>query len=346
MMKLIGTPTSPYTRKARVVLAEKRMDYEFVIDVPYEQLDLPTRFGRTHVIASGPTNAPPLVLLHGNWATAMMWSSAIGDLSRDFRAYAIDQIDDVGKSCPTRIPASRSDYAEWLLEVFDQLGLQQAGVAGLSYGGFLAMNFALYASDRVKRLILLCPGVPNFGPPTRKYAIHGLPLILFPSRSTGKWLIQGLSVKGYDSNDLESEQLIVSAMNLRSRVPFRPVFGDDEFRNLKMPVLLLVGDREVLYDAQPAVDRARQLIPQARGSTGTPIAKVTVESANCRSAPRGNSGRVTILYRGQQAEIVGRNGDLNNPWWYIKIPNLSGNCWLWGMTATTTGNVGQVPILP
>jgi glutathione S-transferase len=36
-MKLIGTPTSPYTRKARVVLAEKRIDYEFVVDMPYEE---------------------------------------------------------------------------------------------------------------------------------------------------------------------------------------------------------------------------------------------------------------------------------------------------------------------
>ena len=35
-MKLIGTPTSPYTRKARVVLAEKRIEYEFVIDAPYD----------------------------------------------------------------------------------------------------------------------------------------------------------------------------------------------------------------------------------------------------------------------------------------------------------------------
>jgi glutathione S-transferase len=35
-MKLIGTPTSPYTRKARVVLAEKRIDYEFVVDPPYD----------------------------------------------------------------------------------------------------------------------------------------------------------------------------------------------------------------------------------------------------------------------------------------------------------------------
>ena len=229
--------------------------------VPYEQLDVPTRFGSTHVIASGPKDTPPLVLLHGNWATATMWSSAITELSRDFRAYAIDQIDDVGKSIPTNIPASRSDYAEWLLDVFDQLELRQADVIGLSYGGFLAVNFALCAPNRVQRLILLCPGVPNFGPPTSKYALHGLPLILFPSRLTGKWLIRGLSVKGFCPNDLEAEQLIVSAMNLRSRVPFRPVFRDDEFRNFKMPVLLLIGDREVLYDAPSAIERAGQLIP-------------------------------------------------------------------------------------
>jgi pimeloyl-ACP methyl ester carboxylesterase len=229
--------------------------------VPYEQLDVPTRFGSTHVIAGGPRDAPPLVLLHGNWATATMWSSAIADLSREYRTYAIDQIDDVGKSSPTRIPASRSDYAEWLLDVFDQLKLQQADIIGLSYGGFLAVNFALHAPDRVKRLVLLCPGVPNFGRPTRKYAVHGMPLILFPSRLTGKWLIQGLSVNGYRPADLEAEQLIISAMHLRSRIPFRPVFGDDELGNLRLPVLLLIGDREVLYDARSAAERARQLIP-------------------------------------------------------------------------------------
>lgn len=34
MMKLIGTTTSPYTRKVRVVLAEKRMECEFIVDMP------------------------------------------------------------------------------------------------------------------------------------------------------------------------------------------------------------------------------------------------------------------------------------------------------------------------
>ncbi len=34
-MKLIGTLTSPYVRKARIVLAEKKIDYELVVDTPW-----------------------------------------------------------------------------------------------------------------------------------------------------------------------------------------------------------------------------------------------------------------------------------------------------------------------
>ena len=33
-MKLIGSHTSPYVRKVRIVLAEKKMEYEFVVDIP------------------------------------------------------------------------------------------------------------------------------------------------------------------------------------------------------------------------------------------------------------------------------------------------------------------------
>lgn len=33
-MKLFGTHTSPYARKVRIVLAEKKIDYDLVIDVP------------------------------------------------------------------------------------------------------------------------------------------------------------------------------------------------------------------------------------------------------------------------------------------------------------------------
>ena len=35
-MKLIGSLTSPYARKARIVLAEKKIEYEFVLDNPWD----------------------------------------------------------------------------------------------------------------------------------------------------------------------------------------------------------------------------------------------------------------------------------------------------------------------
>jgi len=34
-MKLIGSHTSPFTRKVRIVLAEKKIDYDFVVDSPW-----------------------------------------------------------------------------------------------------------------------------------------------------------------------------------------------------------------------------------------------------------------------------------------------------------------------
>ena len=33
-MKLLGSPGSPYVRKVRIVLAEKHIDYEYVVDRP------------------------------------------------------------------------------------------------------------------------------------------------------------------------------------------------------------------------------------------------------------------------------------------------------------------------
>jgi hypothetical protein len=33
--------------------------------VPYEEMDIPTQCGMTHVVVSGPKDAPPVVLLHG-----------------------------------------------------------------------------------------------------------------------------------------------------------------------------------------------------------------------------------------------------------------------------------------
>lgn len=68
--------------------------------VPYEAMDITGRYGRTQLVASGPEDAPPLVLLHGALASLTMWAPNIADLSRDYRVYAIDIIGEPSKSIP------------------------------------------------------------------------------------------------------------------------------------------------------------------------------------------------------------------------------------------------------
>ncbi len=89
-----------------------------------------------------------------------------------------------------------------------------------------------------------------------------------------------------------------------------------------------------------------QLLGQEPQLTNQALATVTVESANCRAKPRGGAERITIFYSGDQLEIVGKNADLNNPWWYVKIPNSRESCWLWSMTAKMSGNAAEIPIVP
>ncbi len=228
--------------------------------LPYEERDASTRFGPTHIVVSGRREGSPLVLLHGQDSSATSWIYNVTGLGQRFRLYASDTIGDMGKSRPTRMPVSREDYACWLLDVFDQLGINTADLVGLSYGGFLAANFAIAHPERVGRVVLMAPGIPNFGRPTFKWAWFGLPMLSMPSRTTIKRFINGASTAGYSASDPVHEQMIIGMTNMRKVSVMRPVFAEQELGNMHTPTLLLIGDHEIMYAPQEALDYAAALI--------------------------------------------------------------------------------------
>ncbi len=232
--------------------------------VSYNELDLPTRFGDTHIIASGPVGAKPVILLHGQNSCAISWIYTISDLSRDFRAYAVDTIGDMGKSKPARLPSSREEYATWLLEVFDQLKVEKADLIGISYGGFLAVNFALAFPERLNHIVLLAPGIPNFGSPTLQWANYGMPMMLLPARFTATRFINGISTKGYSPEDPVHEQMVLGMINMRKLSFMRPIFTDEELKRTPVATMLLIGDHEIMYEPRKALDYATRLIPNLK----------------------------------------------------------------------------------
>lgn len=127
--------------------------------VPYDELYVPTRFGNTHIIVSGPKSATPLVLLHPAGCGATIWYRNVGPFSQHYRTYAVDTIGEVNKSIVTRPVRSRQEFADWIVDLFNGLQIEKADMVGNSFRGFLTLNTALYLPERVKKVILISPAV-------------------------------------------------------------------------------------------------------------------------------------------------------------------------------------------
>lgn len=231
--------------------------------VPYEEIEVETRFGSTHVIASGPApepgGPPPLILVHAYFATAVVWQPNIAALSRNRRVYAVDCLGEPNPSVPARPISSRQEFAEWWAGVMDGLGIERADMAGNSNGGFLTMNQALLAPERLRKIVLISPAATfvqmwpfylNFFLPVM---VGSRPLI----RRGMRWCGQGLP------GDAVWEQMFLNCMyegTPTNRV-FPAIFTDEELQQVCTPTLLLVGDHEVIYTPQKAIARAARLVP-------------------------------------------------------------------------------------
>lgn len=232
--------------------------------VPHERLHVDTREGQTFVVASGPPDAPPLLLLHGSATNALMWMGDVPTWARDFRVYAVDVIGEPGLSAPSRPPLGSDVYAAWLDDVLAGLGLPSASIVGASLGGWLAVDYATRRPGRVDRLVLLSPG----GIGRQKWALLLVVLLLLPFGKLGRRAALRLylgrppaHVPAANLRAFENYQLLVQ----RHYRPRRglPVFDDDTLRRLTMPTLVIAGERDGALDSHDTRRRLARTAPHA-----------------------------------------------------------------------------------
>lgn len=230
--------------------------------VPYESRFVPTTYGKTHVLVTGPEDAEPLVLMHGKNGTAAMWGANIAALSSAHRVYSVDAIGDVGKSNATRVFSDRAGLAEWLTEVLDGLGIEKADMVGLSVGGFLTASYALEMPDRLNKIVLLAPAA-TFSSLARSFVIQGMLSGMTGSSLIIKRFIRSIvgSKSLHKSDLLHLLFLSMKGERFIMRLPPRAL-SDEELKSLRVPVLFVVGEKEWINKdkATRAIERAERLI--------------------------------------------------------------------------------------
>ncbi|MBE1530961.1 alpha/beta fold hydrolase [Actinomadura algeriensis] len=225
--------------------------------VPAGHVRVPTREGETFVVVSGPEGAPPVVLLHGSGANATMWRDDVAAWSRDFRVFAVDLVGEPGLSAPSRPVLGTDAPALWLDDVLDGLGLAGAALVGASLGGWIALDYAVRRPERVRRLGLLCPG----GVGRQKVAWLVKSLLL---RAVGRGGVRrsAADVTGLPDGPV-LDGLVLTFEEFRPRTERLPVFPDEALRGLGMPVLVIVGGRDVMFDSRGTARRVRTCVPNS-----------------------------------------------------------------------------------
>lgn len=246
--------------KERYLAYYERMAEKWPVASDSRMVD--TTYGPTFVRVSGPIGARPMVLLHGAGGNSLMWLPNAGALSATHRTYAVDNIYDCGRSvyrCPL---TSADNFVGWLDELLTALDPEnQIDLVGLSYGGWLAAQYALRFPDRLRRVVLLAPAGTVL-PLSAGFIAHAVPCLIphrYFSRRLMYWLAQDLARKDEAGRAMVEELAEHAFVAMRCFKPHRQVaptvLTDAELQSIKVPTLYLVGEHEKIYSARKAVER-------------------------------------------------------------------------------------------
>ena len=253
------------SERGETAIQERYLQFLDRWPVANKRLRIATRQGETHVVACGPSNALPVILLHGSAANSAMWMGDVAVWAKDFRVFAVDVIGEPGLSASSRPPLPSQAYALWLDDVMAALSLDCASFEGISLGGWLALDYATRQPERVQSLVMLCPG----GIGRQKV---GIALKTIPLRFLGRWgtkKARELVLGPTPANIAPTARPFVDFIALiheqfRPRVVKMPIMSDTALKRLTMPVLAILGGKDVILDSAETKHRIEHTVPHAK----------------------------------------------------------------------------------
>jgi 2-hydroxy-6-oxonona-2,4-dienedioate hydrolase len=248
---------------SRMRLVDWHERFRARIDAPVISELVDTSLGRSHVLIAGPDDGPPLICLHAMRTGSAHLLSELQPLAARFRLVAPDLPGQSALGPPVRVSWSDNTLADWLAEIMDQLGIGNAPLLGISWGGFMARLAASAYPDRFSALILIVPaGIVN-GSHWRGLAQMALPMLRYrmrPSQANLKELLRPI-LTTWDDEWAAYMADTLRDMKIDPRIP--PLATDGALRTLGVRTLVLGGDEDISFPGGPMAERVRALVPNA-----------------------------------------------------------------------------------
>jgi len=202
----------------------------------------------------------PLVFVHAFPLTSEMWENQLSFFSDDYRVIAYD-VRGLGKSAQKDNQFMMDKYADDLLKILLHLNLQKVSAVGLSMGGYIIQKALLKKSELFSTVTLADTRLErdsNEGLDARAAAIQKIKSGQREEfiESFIKNLVSEENFKNADlTNKIKSiidgntdEGICGALLALATRTN-----NTDAFNNVEVPVLVMVGEHDVLTPVEAAI---------------------------------------------------------------------------------------------
>ena len=260
------------------------LDGDFDGTFPFESRYL--RAGKTnlHYVDEGPSEAPPLLFLHGNPTWSYLWRRPIADLAAaGHRCVAYDHMGFGRSEKPPRLSAYTLErHIENALALIDELDLRDLTLVAHDWGGPIGLGAMLERPERLNAIVLMNTWaweLPSWLPPfIREFRTEGLGEILalggnlfvesipggMARRDVDPVMMDAYRAPFPDYWSRAGTLAFQREIPLTERDRSAPMISSihERLPQLDVPVLLLWGMRDRVF--QPVfLDQWRELFPNA-----------------------------------------------------------------------------------
>lgn len=206
-----------------------------------------------------------VVLLHGTGASLHTWEEWTKDLAKDHQVIGID-LPGFGLTGPDPNNSySPKRYVQFLEDVLTHLNVDSCAMAGNSFGGYVAWNYAVTHPDKVKKLCLInSSGYPRGDQPTPlsfKLASNKItqPLV---RNVTPRMIVEKTVNVVYFNDDKVTEDLVDRYFDMLLRQGNRSGLigrlnqvkneNSEDIKKIECPTLIMWGDDDQLVRPEDA----------------------------------------------------------------------------------------------
>lgn len=225
----------------------------------YEELNVDTFAGNTHVIVRGNKNLPPVVIFHGIHAGAPVALEAMQDLYKKHCIYAVDTIGQATKSDETTLDFKSNEYGKWASEVLEKLGIEHVPVIAISYGAFILNELIKVSPQKVQKAIYIVPSGFANGDFLPSFSRLSIPLFKFHFTKKEKYLVKFMDAffTTKDKHWIEFQKNILLGVKMDYRRP--PLLSEKDTQNFDAPVFAIIAENDVFFPKEKAIPRMKKV---------------------------------------------------------------------------------------